>query len=159
MTWGNRPEEKPSTDLGIAPVKGDGVDVAVPSTDQDINAAYDDAVHVLANKPPPEVKTVNPEEKMNDSYRAIRTNASLYFIADIGSPSRASLTCWTGCAGQVLLAWTLTNGGLVAGILSTSAGSSVTSTQSNVYMAFLLYSVAGGSEFSVRRRAGKGPDA
>lgn len=117
VTWGNRPEEKPSTDLGIAPVKGDGVDVAVPSTDQDINAAYDDAVHVLANKPPPEVKTVNPEEKMNDSYRAIRTN--------------------------VLLAWTLTNGGLVAGILSTSAGSSVTSTQSNVYMAFLLYSVAG----------------
>ena len=77
VTWGNRPEEKPSTDLGIAPVKGDGVDVAVPSTDQDINAAYDDAVHVLANKPPPEVKTVNPEEKMNDSYRAIRTNASL----------------------------------------------------------------------------------
>lgn len=117
VTWGNRPEEKPSTDLGVAPVKGDGVDVAVPSTDQDINAAYDDAVHVLANKPPPEVKTVNPEEKMNDSYRAIRTN--------------------------VLLAWTLTNGGLVAGILSTSAGSSVTSTQSNVYMAFLLYSVAG----------------
>lgn len=42
-----------------------------------------------------------------------------------------------------MLAWTLTNGGLVAGILSTSAGSSVTSTQSNVYMAFLLYSVAG----------------
>lgn len=103
MTWGNRPEEKPSTDLGIAPVKGDGVDVAVPSTDQDINAAYDDAVHVLANKPPPEVKTVNPEEKMNDSYRAIRTNASLYFIADIGSPSRASLTCWTGCAGLARL--------------------------------------------------------
>lgn len=44
---------------------------------------------------------------------------------------------------QVLLAWTLTNAGLVAGILSTSAGSKVTSTQSNVYMAVLLYSVAG----------------
>lgn len=39
--------------------------------------------------------------------------------------------------------WVLSNAGLVAGILSTSAGSAVTSTQSNVYMAFLLYSVAG----------------
>lgn len=53
------------------------MDVAVPSTDQDINAAYDDAVHVLANKPPPEIKTLDPETRMTDSYRAIRTNVSV----------------------------------------------------------------------------------
>ncbi|POY74474.1 hypothetical protein BMF94_2473 [Rhodotorula taiwanensis] len=117
VTWGNRPEEKVSTDLGVAPAKGDGVDVAVPTSDTDINAAYDDACHVLASKAPPEKKSIDAETKMTDSYRAIRTN--------------------------VLLVWVLSNAGLVAGILSTSAGSAVTSTQSNVYMAFLLYSVAG----------------
>jgi chitin synthase len=44
------------------------------------NAAYDDACHVLAQKPPPEPKTVNIEEKMTDSYRAIRTNVVLCWV-------------------------------------------------------------------------------
>ncbi|GAA5928047.1 hypothetical protein JCM3775_002798 [Rhodotorula graminis] len=113
VSWGNRPEEKPSNDLGSAPVKGDSADVVVPTDEKDINAAYDDALHVLATPPPKEVAKVNLEEKMTDSYRAIRTN--------------------------VLLAWVLSNGALVAAILSTSAG---TASAQNVYMAFLLYSVA-----------------
>lgn len=37
----NRPEEKQSTDLGVAPAKDGGVDVAVPTDEKDINAAYD----------------------------------------------------------------------------------------------------------------------
>lgn len=37
----NRPEEKQSTDLGVAPVKDGGVDVVLPSDEKDINAAYD----------------------------------------------------------------------------------------------------------------------
>ena len=48
---------------------------------------------------------------------------------------------------QVVLAWTLTNGALVAAILSTSAGDTLTTTRTNVYMAFLLYSVAGLAAF------------
>ncbi|GAA5981861.1 hypothetical protein JCM11641_001922 [Rhodosporidiobolus odoratus] len=116
VTWGNRPEEKVSNDLGSAPAKEGGVDVAVPTDEKDINAAYDDACHVLATKPPPEVNNVDIETQMTDSYRAIRTN--------------------------VVLAWVLSNGALVAGILSTTAGSNITTTQTNVYMAFLLYSVA-----------------
>jgi chitin synthase len=81
VTWGNRPEEKPSNDLGAAKLAtgADGkaeLDVAVPTDEKDINAAYDDAVHVLESKPPKEVKTVNVEEVMTDSYRTIRTNVS-----------------------------------------------------------------------------------
>lgn len=171
VTWGNRPEEKQSNDLGAAPAKEGGVDVAVPTDEKDMyvslyylsslplrsraalsssfelyglvltfsfpssspfssfhfsvvfpqhsNAAYDDACHVLAQKAPPEVKSVNMEEKMTDSYRAIRTN--------------------------LLLVYVMSNGALVAGILSTNAGSVITTTATNVYMAFLLYSVAGSS--------------
>ncbi|BGP17974.1 hypothetical protein JCM10213_003981 [Rhodosporidiobolus nylandii] len=121
VTWGNRPEEKAQNDLGSAPAKEGGVDVAVPTDEKDINAAYDDACHVLATKAPPEVKTVNMEERMTDSYRAIRTN--------------------------LLLSWTLSNGALAAGILSSSAGGNITTTQTNIYMAFLLYSVAGLAAF------------
>ncbi|GAA5893025.1 hypothetical protein JCM5296_003407 [Sporobolomyces johnsonii] len=121
VTWGNRPEEKVSNDLGAAPASQGGVEVAIPTDEKDINSAYEDALHVLSMKPPKEVKTVNVEERMTDSYRAIRTN--------------------------VVLAWTLTNGALVAGILSTSAGDSLTTTRTNVYMAFLLYSVAGLAAF------------
>ncbi|GAA5953586.1 hypothetical protein JCM21900_003352 [Sporobolomyces salmonicolor] len=121
VTWGNRPEEKVSNDLGAAPASQGGVEVAIPTDEKDINSAYEDALHVLSMKPPKEVKTINVEERMTDSYRAIRTN--------------------------VVLAWTLTNGALVAGILSTSAGDSLTTTRSNVYMAFLLYSVAGLAAF------------
>lgn len=46
-----------------------------------------------------------------------------------------------------MLAWTLSNGALVAAIISTSAGESITATKVNVYMAFLLYSVAGLAAF------------
>ncbi|GAA5934409.1 uncharacterized protein JCM15063_004568 [Sporobolomyces koalae] len=122
VTWGNRPEEKVSNDLGAAPAsQGGKVEVAVPSHETDINSAYDDALHVLSQKAAKEVKVIDDETRMTDSYRAIRTN--------------------------VVLAWTLTNGALVAAILSTSAGDTLTTTRTNVYMAFLLYSVAGLAAF------------
>lgn len=86
MHSGNRPEEKVSTDLGVADVKGNDVDVLVPTAEKDINAAYDDAVHVLASPAPKEVKKVNAEEKMTDSYRAIRTNVRLAAFASLSCP-------------------------------------------------------------------------
>ncbi|KAM0790046.1 Chitin synthase 4 [Microbotryomycetes sp. NB124-2] len=116
VTWGNRPEEKVSTDLGVAPVKDGQVDVSLPEDEKDINAAYDDAIHVLANKPPKVVKSIDAQTRAKDSDANLRTN--------------------------VVLAWTLANGALAAVILSTSAGDNVTSTRVNVYMAFLLYAVA-----------------
>ncbi|KAK4051036.1 Chitin synthase 4 [Microbotryomycetes sp. JL201] len=116
VTWGNRPEEKVSTDLGVAPVKDGQVDVSLPEDEKDINAAYDDAIHVLANKPPKVTKSIDAQTRAKDSDANLRTN--------------------------VVLAWTLANGALAAVILSTSAGDNVTSTRVNVYMAFLLYAVA-----------------
>jgi len=83
--------------------------------------AKQDACHVLSQKAPAEVKSIDLETQMTDSYRNIRTN--------------------------VVLAWTLSNGALVAAIISTSAGDNVTNTKVNAYMAFLLYSVAGLAAF------------
>ncbi|KAK4051686.1 Chitin synthase 4 [Microbotryomycetes sp. JL221] len=116
VTWGNRPEEKVSTDLGVAPVKDGQVDVSLPEDEKDINAAYDDAIHVLASKPAKAKRSIDAQTKAKDSDANLRTN--------------------------VVLAWTLANGALAAVILSTSAGDNVTSTKVNVYMAFLLYAVA-----------------
>lgn len=126
VTWGNRPEEKPAHDLGKVDGTKDGiVDVAITSDPHDINAAYDDAFAVLSAKATPEKPASNPELKMTDSYRGLRTN--------------------------VVLGWTITNGALVAGILSTGAGSNFTSSGGsstvNGYMMFLLFSVAGLAAF------------
>ncbi|CAH7688620.1 class II chitin synthase [Phakopsora pachyrhizi] len=125
VSWGTKGDNKVETDLGVVKAADDGktgkVDINVPTDEKDINAAYDDACHVLSNKPPPEKEGIDVETKMTDSYRNIRTN--------------------------VVLAWTLTNGALVAVILSTSQGSHIAvgggNAKVNGYMAFLLYSVFG----------------
>ncbi|GAA5825607.1 hypothetical protein JCM3770_004760 [Rhodotorula araucariae] len=111
VSWGNRPEEPPANDLGTAAVKGPAAEVVVPTDERDINAAYEDALHTLASPAPPPDNHRDPQSILTDSYRAVRTN--------------------------VLLSWVLTNGGLVAGILSAGGQSS-----NRVYMAFLLYFVA-----------------
>lgn len=103
----------------MAPIKDGGVDVSVPTDEKDINAAYEDACHVLSQKAPPENKTVDPETRMTDSYRNLRTN--------------------------VVLSFALSNGGLVAAIISTSAGDNITNNKASLYVGFLLYSVAGES--------------
>lgn len=51
----------------------------MPTDEKDINAAYEDACHVLASKAPVQVEKVDVEVKMTDSYRAIRTNVSPSF--------------------------------------------------------------------------------
>ncbi|POW03761.1 hypothetical protein PSHT_11525 [Puccinia striiformis] len=125
VSWGTKGDNKVETDLGVVKAADDGktgkVDITVPTDEKDINAAYDDACHVLSNKPPPEKETIDAETKMTDSYRNIRTN--------------------------VVLAWALMNGALVAVILSTAAGSNISqdgdSAKVNSYMTFLLYSVFG----------------
>ncbi|KAH8916804.1 glycosyltransferase family 2 protein [Atractiella rhizophila] len=127
VSWGTKGDNKVETDLGVVKTTGEGkgntVDVAVPTEKEDIDAAYEDAVHVLASKPPPPVTKIDEATRIEDAYRNIRTN--------------------------VVLAWALTNGALVAAILSTDANQSISTetgtsnAKVNGYLSFLLYSVAG----------------
>ena len=75
MSWGTKGDNKVNTDLGVVKAsKGDNaVEVAVPTAEKDINAAYEDAIHVLSTKPPKEEKKVDPATQQEDWYRNFRT--------------------------------------------------------------------------------------
>ena len=49
------------------------MEVAVPTTETDINAAYEDAIHVLSTEPPKEEKKADTETQQEDYYRNFRT--------------------------------------------------------------------------------------
>ncbi|GAC73696.1 chitin synthase/hyaluronan synthase [Moesziomyces antarcticus T-34] len=114
ISWGTKGSDKVMTDLGVVGGAGNNqVEVAIPTESKDINDAYDDAIHVLSNKPPKAGPgPVDKDQKQKDYYATVRTN--------------------------VVLCWSLSNAALVVGILNISSISTRT-----VYMGFLLYSVAG----------------
>jgi chitin synthase len=122
VSWGTKGDNKVSTDLGVVAAGKDNkneVEVAVPSEEKDIDAAYEDALHVLQTKTPKEKTKVDEHTRQEDYYRQFRTN--------------------------VLLIWTLTNG-LLATVIVTATGSAAdrgAAATVNGYMAFLLFSVAG----------------
>jgi chitin synthase len=120
VSWGTKGDNKVSTDLGeVKASKGDNaVEVAVPTAETDINAAYEDAIHVLSTKAPKEEKKVDLATEQEDYYRNFRTN--------------------------VLLAWVLSNALLVAVILTTNGSAKNNGADSTVngYLIFILYSVA-----------------
>jgi chitin synthase len=87
VSWGTKGDNKVSTDLGAATVGGKNkneVEVVIPTEQKDINAAYEDALHVIAEKPPKVEQKRDASTKQEDYYKNFRTN--------------------------VLLAWTLSNG-------------------------------------------------
>lgn len=93
VSWGTKGSTSTKSDLGKAvDASGDAVNVTLPSEAQDIDAAYEDACHVLASKPEatPAVRDLDLEQK--DYYAAVRTN--------------------------VLLAWSLTNAALSVAIMN-----------------------------------------
>ncbi|KAF9220531.1 glycosyltransferase family 2 protein [Gyrodon lividus] len=123
VSWGTKGDNKVSTDLGVVsagkgPNKNE-VEVAVPTAETDINAAYEDAIHVLSTKAPKAEQKVDTATQQEDYYKTFRTN--------------------------VLLVWTLSNALLAAVVISAtpSAGSGAVSASVNGYMAFILFSVAG----------------
>ncbi|KAG1810957.1 glycosyltransferase family 2 protein [Suillus subaureus] len=119
VSWGTKGDNKVSTDLGVVSAgKGDNkneVEVAVPTAETDINAAYEDAIHVLSSKPPKADSKPDPTTQQEDYYKTFRTN--------------------------VLLVWTLSNALLAASIITATSGTG--SAAVTGYMAFILFSVAG----------------
>ncbi|KAI5991704.1 glycosyltransferase family 2 protein [Pisolithus orientalis] len=121
VSWGTKGDNKVSTDLGVVSVgkNKNEVEVAVPTAETDINAAYEDAICVLSTKPPKEERKVDPATKQEDYYKTFRTN--------------------------VLLVWTLSNALLAAVVVSAtpSPESGQVSNSVDGYMAFILFSVVG----------------
>jgi len=127
VSWGTKGETKVKQDLGSViitnPEKGTA-EVEEPTEPKDVNQAYQDAVEEISSfytEPP---KKRSRDEKIDDYYKAFRT--------------------------RVLLVWILTNAALVAAITN----SSETLTQllpqqdrSNLYMAFILWSIVGLAAF------------
>ena len=75
VSWGTKGDNKISTDLGdvkTGPNKNE-VEVVVPTTETDINAAYEDAIHMLSTKPPKVDSKPDPQTQQEDYYRNFRT--------------------------------------------------------------------------------------
>ena len=93
MSWGTKGSINTKSDLGQAvDASGHAVIVTLTNEPQDIDAAYEDACHVLAVNPEPTPATRDLDLEQKDYYAAVRTN--------------------------VLLAWTLTNAALGVAIIN-----------------------------------------
>jgi chitin synthase len=126
ITWGTKGDDK-AEKLPSATLKPGGkVDVNIPSDDGDLNAQYEAEMRKIVMKAPAEKRQISAEEKQEDYYRGFRS--------------------------YVVLFWMICNFGLVATVLSTAGleriGTSTNdSTKSTIYMAVVLWSVAGLSAF------------
>ncbi|KAI0318366.1 glycosyltransferase family 2 protein [Amylostereum chailletii] len=117
VSWGTKGDTKVSTDLGVVKTgkNTNEVEVAVPTAETDINAAYEDAIHVLSTKPPKEEHHVDDSTRQEDYYRNFRTKC-----VPVSSLS------------------------LLSAIVLTTTGSAADSSANSVvngYLIFILYSV------------------
>jgi chitin synthase len=78
VSWGTKGDNKVSTDLGTVSAKKDNkneVEAVVPTSENDINAAYEDAIHVLNTKPPKADSKPDAATQQEDYYRTFRTKS------------------------------------------------------------------------------------
>ena len=126
ITWGTKGDDKAET-LPSANLKPGGkVDVHIPQDDHDLNTQYESEIKKFSVKPPKEKRIVPEAEKQEDYYKGFRS--------------------------AVVLVWIFCNFALAAVVLSAAGLERIdvkdTSTQrSTIYMAVVLWSVAGLSLF------------
>jgi chitin synthase len=126
ITWGTKGDDK-AEKLPSANLKPGGkVDVNIPSDDQDLNAQYEMEMRKFQIKAPPEKREMSASEKQEDYYKGFRS--------------------------RVVLFWIVCNFALVAVVLSTAGLNRVSNTttstkKSTIYLAVVLWSVAGLSAF------------
>ncbi|OJD26826.1 chitin synthase C [Blastomyces percursus] len=127
ITWGTKGDDK-AEKLPSANLKPSGkVDVAIPQDDGDLNAQYEAELAKFASKPPKEVRAISEEDKQEDYYRGFRS--------------------------AVVLVWIFCNFALAAVVLSAVGLERINpddtsgEQRSTIYMAVVLWSVAGLSLF------------
>ncbi|KAI4147059.1 MAG: hypothetical protein L6R39_003259 [Caloplaca ligustica] len=129
ITWGTKGDDK-AEKLPSANLKPGGkVDVLIPQDDGDLNAQYEAEMRIFSSKAPKEKRVFSESERQEDYYKGFRS--------------------------AVVLVWMFCNFALGAVVLSagglervTVGGKKEASTQrSTIYMAVVLWSVAGLSAF------------
>jgi chitin synthase len=76
VSWGTKGDNAPQKLEQVSSGKGENkntVEVAGPTSQKDLNALYEDAIHVLNTKPPKEEPKVNQSQKEEDYYKSFRT--------------------------------------------------------------------------------------
>jgi len=129
ITWGTKGDDKPEK-LPSATLKPGGkVDVEIPQDDGDLNAQYEAELAKFASKPPKEEKKVTEEEKQEDYYKGFRS---------------AVVLVWVFC-NFALGAVVLSAAGLER--ISDKSAEEADNERATIYMAVVLWSVAGLSLF------------
>lgn len=126
ITWGTKGDDK-AEKLPSAMLKPGGkVDVNIPTDDGDLNAQYEAEMRKIVSKAPPEKRVMSDTEKQEDYYKGFRSS--------------------------VVIFWLVCNFGLCAVVLSTAglerlSAAAEASKKSAIYLAVVLWSVAGLSAF------------
>ncbi|KAL4819283.1 chitin synthase C [Aspergillus spinulosporus] len=131
ITWGTKGDDK-AEKLPSANLKPGGkVDVNIPQDDGDLNAQYEAELMKFAQKPPKEVKTISEEERQADYYKGFRSSVVLV---------------WVFC-NFALGAVVLSSAGLDRFSDNAEAAETDRNNRAMIYMAVVLWSVAGLSIF------------
>lgn len=114
VTWGTKGDNVASKDLGIAKANKNGtVEVDMPSEQLDIDSGYDEALRNLRDRVEVSAPGVSEHQQQEDYYRAVRT--------------------------YVVIVWVTCNAILAMAVSEVYSGTHI---GSNVYLKFILWSVA-----------------
>ncbi|RUS20660.1 chitin synthase-domain-containing protein [Endogone sp. FLAS-F59071] len=128
VSWGTKGDNTIATDLGVVASKKDAtgthtVEVAVPTEQKDLNAAYEEACLDLQKQVPEAPAKVDAKTAQEDYYKSFRTRLVIFWITS-----------------NIILVAIITNGQLLHWFGDFA-------TRSNSYFGFILWSVAGLSAF------------